>query len=98
MDPSDFNFSGKVVAVTGGARGIGLETVKLLAGHGAKVGAGDLDLSLLREALDGVRGETAAFALDVTDRGSFEAFIDGVEQQLGPVDVVVNNAGITRDT
>ena len=35
-----------------------------------------------------------AFALDVTDRGSFEAFIDGVEQQLGPVDVLINNAGV----
>lgn len=94
MNPSDLDFTGKVVAITGGARGIGLETVKLLASGGAKVGVGDLDLPLLREALAGVRGETAAFQLDVTDRDSFEAFIDGVEQQLGPVDVLINNAGV----
>lgn len=91
---SQFDFTGKVVAITGGARGIGLETVKLLAGSGAKVGAGDLDLPLLREALAGVRGKTAAFPLDVTDRTSYETFIDAVEERLGPIDVLVNNAGV----
>ncbi|MBI5310307.1 MAG: SDR family oxidoreductase [Actinobacteria bacterium] len=94
MEFSGTDFVGKVVAVTGGARGIGLETVKLLAGNGAKVAAGDLDLPLLREALAGVSGETAAFALDVTDRGSFQEFIDGAEAKFGPIDVLVNNAGV----
>lgn len=86
--------AGKVIALTGGARGIGLETVKLLAAEGAKVGAGDIDLPLLEQTLANVPGETAAFEVDVTDRASFERFIDGVEQRFGPIDVLINNAGV----
>lgn len=86
--------AGKVVALTGGARGIGLETVKLLAAEGAAVGVGDIDLPLLETALVGVSGTTAAFELDVTDRESFERFIDDVETRLGPIDVLINNAGV----
>lgn len=86
--------AGKVVAVTGGARGIGLETVKLLAGGGAKVGVGDLDPGLVERSLSQVRGETAGFQLDVTDRESFERFLDGVEDCFGPIDVLINNAGV----
>ncbi|MBJ7347691.1 MAG: SDR family oxidoreductase [Thermoleophilaceae bacterium] len=85
---------GKVVALTGGARGIGLETVKALLQRGAKVGVGDLDLELLAQELAALGGETAAFQLDVTERDSFEAFVDGVEHELGPIDVLINNAGL----
>jgi NAD(P)-dependent dehydrogenase (short-subunit alcohol dehydrogenase family) len=76
------NVRGKVVAVTGGARGIGLATAEALRAAGATVAVGDL------EAKDGVR------RLDVTDRASFTAFLDQVEEQEGPLDVLVNNAGI----
>lgn len=86
--------AGKVVALTGGARGIGLETVRLLAGHGAKVGVGDIDLPLLEQSLTDVQGETAAFPLDVADRDSFASFVNDVEQRLGPIDVLINNAGV----
>jgi NAD(P)-dependent dehydrogenase (short-subunit alcohol dehydrogenase family) len=88
------SLSGKVVAITGGARGIGLETVKLLLAGGAKVGAGDLDLELLEQELGKLAGESAAFELDVTSRESFEEFLAGVEERLGPVDVLINNAGV----
>lgn len=86
--------AGQVVAITGGARGIGHETAKLLAAAGAKVAIGDLDLALAEESIKGLPGVTAAFELDVTDCESFERFIDAVERTLGPIDVLVNNAGV----
>jgi NAD(P)-dependent dehydrogenase (short-subunit alcohol dehydrogenase family) len=85
--------AGKVVAITGGARGIGYETAAMLLRHGAKVAIGDIDETRLKEAA-GELGVTAYSRLDVTDPESFTEFLDLVEAQLGPVDVLVNNAGI----
>jgi NADP-dependent 3-hydroxy acid dehydrogenase YdfG len=87
--------SGKVVAITGAARGIGLATAKACAARGMKVAIGDLDLGEAQRAAESVPG-AVALALDVTDRPSFEAFLDAAEAQLGPVDVLVNNAGIMQ--
>ncbi len=87
--------SGKVVAITGAARGIGLATARACARRGMKVAIGDLDLAEARRAAESVRG-AVALALDVTDRDSFEAFLDAAEAQLGPLDVLVNNAGIMQ--
>ncbi len=84
---------GKVVAITGGARGIGFETAAMLLRHGAKVAIGDIDETRLKEAAEELRITTYA-RLDVTDPESFAAFLDLVEGALGPVDVLVNNAGI----
>jgi NADP-dependent 3-hydroxy acid dehydrogenase YdfG len=88
------SLSGRVVAITGGARGIGRATAEALAREGARVALGDLDADLARRTAEEIGPNAAAFALDVTDRASFEAFVDAVEAQLGPVDVLVNNAGI----
>jgi NAD(P)-dependent dehydrogenase (short-subunit alcohol dehydrogenase family) len=88
------SLNGKVVAITGGARGIGKATATALVRKGCRVAIGDLDLSLAEETAAGLGGGTVALALDVTDRSSFEAFLDETERQLGPVDAVVNNAGI----
>jgi NAD(P)-dependent dehydrogenase (short-subunit alcohol dehydrogenase family) len=82
---------GKVVAITGGARGIGLATANAFAQRGALVAIGDLDAAGARVAADGI-GRGAA--LNVTDRASFESFLNEVEHRLGPLDVMVNNAGI----
>jgi NAD(P)-dependent dehydrogenase (short-subunit alcohol dehydrogenase family) len=88
------SLNGKVVAITGGARGIGKATAAALAGRGCRIAIGDLDLELAEETAAGLGGGAVALPLDVTDRASFAAFLDETERQLGAVDVVVNNAGI----
>jgi NAD(P)-dependent dehydrogenase (short-subunit alcohol dehydrogenase family) len=85
---------GKVVAITGGARGIGKATATALVRKGCRVAIGDLDLALAEQTATALGGGTIALALDVTDRASFAKFLEEAERQLGPVDVVVNNAGI----
>jgi NAD(P)-dependent dehydrogenase (short-subunit alcohol dehydrogenase family) len=86
--------SGKVVAITGGARGIGRATAKALVAKGCRVAIGDLQLDLAEQTAGELGGGTVALQLDVTDRASFERFLDEAERQLGPVDAVINNAGI----
>jgi NAD(P)-dependent dehydrogenase (short-subunit alcohol dehydrogenase family) len=88
------SLSGKVVAITGGARGIGKATATALVRKGCRVAIGDLDLELAEQTAGELGGGTVALPLDVTDRDSFAAFLDGAERELGPLDVVVNNAGI----
>jgi NAD(P)-dependent dehydrogenase (short-subunit alcohol dehydrogenase family) len=85
---------GKVVAITGGARGIGKATAAALVRKGCRVAIGDLDLPLAEKTAAELGGGTLALPVDVTDRPSFAAFLDEAERQLGPLDVVVNNAGI----
>jgi NAD(P)-dependent dehydrogenase (short-subunit alcohol dehydrogenase family) len=85
---------GKVVAITGGARGIGLATANAFAQRGALVGIGDLDVAGARVAAEGIGRGAIGLALNVTDRASFESFLNEVERRLGPLDVMVNNAGI----
>jgi NAD(P)-dependent dehydrogenase (short-subunit alcohol dehydrogenase family) len=86
--------NGRVVAITGGARGIGKATAEALVRRGARVAIGDVDTGLAEETAAGLGGGSVALPLDVTDRASFEAFLDEAERQLGPLDVLVNNAGI----
>jgi NAD(P)-dependent dehydrogenase (short-subunit alcohol dehydrogenase family) len=88
------SLNGKVVAITGGARGIGKATATALVRKGCRVAIGDLDLALAEQTAAALGGGTIALPLDVTDRASFEGFLDEAERQLGPVDVIVNNAGI----
>lgn len=88
------SLSGKVVAITGGARGIGKATATALVRKGCRVAIGDLDLELAEQTASGLGGGTVALPLDVTDPASFEAFLAETERQLGPVDAVINNAGI----
>jgi NAD(P)-dependent dehydrogenase (short-subunit alcohol dehydrogenase family) len=88
------SLNGKVVAITGGARGIGKATAQALVREGARVGIGDLDVELARKTAEELGANVRAYELDVTSRPSFAAFLDSVESDLGPLAVMINNAGI----
>jgi NAD(P)-dependent dehydrogenase (short-subunit alcohol dehydrogenase family) len=85
---------GQVAAVTGGARGIGRATAEALVREGMKVAIGDVDVALAERAAAELGPDVVALELDVTRRESFEGFADAVEERLGALDVLVNNAGI----
>jgi len=87
------SLAGKVVVITGGGRGIGAATGSALSRLGATVAIGDLDLDVAKRTADEL-DDAVALPLDVTDRAAFTAFLDEVEKQLGPIDVLINNAGI----
>ncbi|HMD52264.1 MAG TPA: SDR family oxidoreductase [Solirubrobacteraceae bacterium] len=88
--------AGETAAVTGAARGIGRATAEAFLGRGMRVAIGDVDIDAARRAAAELGPSTVAIALDVTDRASFTAFLDDTEEQLGPLDVLVNNAGIMQ--
>ena len=85
---------GRTALVTGGAGGIGAATARRLAADGARVAVGDLDAG----AAHAVASEIDGFAteLDVTDTASVGRAVGAVADALGPVDVLVNNAGTDR--
>src|SRR5688572_670156 len=94
-----FNLSGKVAIVTGASRGIGRGIAEVLAARGAQVIAGARGDNA-RGTVDAIRqaGGTAEVAsIDVTDEASIDVMVEGVLARYGRVDVLVNNAGITRD-
>jgi len=88
--------AGETAAITGGARGIGRATAEAFLRKGMKVAIGDVDFDAAQRTASELGPSTVALALDVTDRASFAAFLDGAEEQLGPIDVLVNNAGIMQ--
>jgi NADP-dependent 3-hydroxy acid dehydrogenase YdfG len=88
------SLSGKVVAITGGARGIGRATAVALISQGARVALGDIDTALVEQTARELGAGTIGLPLDVTRRESFDAFLTEAENHLGPLDVVINNAGI----
>jgi NAD(P)-dependent dehydrogenase (short-subunit alcohol dehydrogenase family) len=86
-----FRLDGKVAVVTGGNRGIGLALTKALQEAGATLAIAARDGRRSRA----VAGELGLLAVetDVTDRASVDAMVDAVTKELGPIDVLVNNAG-----
>ena len=88
------SLSGKVVAITGGGRGIGRAIAQALAREGALVAVGDLDVAAAETVAAELGGQALGLSLDVTDHAGFTGFLDEVESKLGPLDILVNNAGI----
>jgi NADP-dependent 3-hydroxy acid dehydrogenase YdfG len=85
---------GAVVAITGGGRGIGRATAAAFLAQGARVAIGDVDGDVAAAAARELGGGVAAFELEVRSRDSFERFADSAQAALGPLDVLVNNAGV----
>src|SRR6201991_3061601 len=98
MSRTPRSLSGKVAVVTGGARGIGQALDRALAREGVVVAIGDLDAGAAEAAATELGNGSIGLALDVTDRPGFTAFLDEVERRLGPLDIIVNNAGIMMVT
>ena len=94
MAKQERNLVGQIVAITGGARGIGKCTAQTLSRAGMKVAIGDLDGPLAAQTASEIGAGTIGLQLDVTDFDSFSAFVATVQEQLGPIDVIINNAGI----
>jgi NAD(P)-dependent dehydrogenase (short-subunit alcohol dehydrogenase family) len=88
------SLTGEVVAITGGGRGIGRATAAALLAAGARVAIGDIEPGLAARTAAELGSGAVGLELDVTDSASFAAFLDEVERELGPLDVVINNAGI----
>jgi NAD(P)-dependent dehydrogenase (short-subunit alcohol dehydrogenase family) len=88
------SLAGQVVAITGGGRGIGRATAAALIAEGARVAIGDIESELAVQTAAELGSATLGVALDVSDSESFSAFLDTIERELGPLDVLVNNAGI----
>ncbi|QRP47328.1 SDR family oxidoreductase [Amycolatopsis sp. FDAARGOS 1241] len=88
------SLSGKVIVITGGAQGIGAATATALKRLGARVVLGDLDHVRAEKTAGELGPEAVALPLDVTDTKAFTEFLDEVERRVGPIDVLINNAGI----
>ena len=88
---------GRVAIVTGGAQGIGLAIGERFAEHGATVVLADLDGDGAADAAAGLGGSAEGVACDVTVEEDVQALVDGTVTRHSRVDVLVNNAGITRD-
>ena len=90
------DLDGKVAVVTGAAGGIGAAIAAALVEAGAAVGVWDLDGGRAKEVADGSAGRARGVEVDITSRSSVEAAVVATESAFGPVDVLVNNAGIDR--
>jgi len=90
------DLAGKTVVVTGGGGGIGGATCRRFADEGAAVAVFDMNLSAatqVAQAIQAAGGKAAAYQCDITDRGQVDAAVAAAEAQLGPIAVLVNNAG-----
>ena len=86
----------KVAVITGGARGIGYAIAETFSAHGARVVLADLDGRAAEESAARL-GNATGIACDVTDPDAVQAAVEAATGEFGALDVMVNNAGITRD-
>jgi NAD(P)-dependent dehydrogenase (short-subunit alcohol dehydrogenase family) len=90
--------AGQTAAISGGARGIGRVTAQAFLRQGMRVAIGDVDLPAAQQTAaeigDPAHHSVIGLPLDVTAPASFAEFLDTAEEQLGPIDILINNAGI----
>ena len=91
------HFKGKVCLITGGAAGIGKATAEKFIKEGAKVVICDVNEALGQTVADQLGNDTLFYRVNVTNRQEVQDFVDAVANKLGRIDVLVNNAGITKD-
>jgi 3-oxoacyl-[acyl-carrier protein] reductase len=94
---ASFDFAGRTVIVTGGARGIGLALSRFFAEAGAAICVADVNEAALSEITTGVLADAIPIVVDVSDAASAVAGVEHAVARTGRLDVVVNNAGILRD-
>lgn len=92
------DFTDQVAVVTGSARGIGLAIARRFAEAGVGVVVCDIDEAGVRKAVESLPGRAIGLRADVTSAEDIAGLFETVLKELGRVDIVVNNAGITRDT
>lgn len=94
-------FTNKVAVVTGGGRGIGQEIARTLAAEGAKVAVVSRSASSCGKAAEEINalfpGATTAYAVDVADHAAVQELAKKIGEELGTVNILINNAGVTRD-
>ena len=91
--------AGQTAVITGGAQGLGFAIAEQFIAEGARVVLGDLNLDATEEAVNKLGGADVARAVkcNVTDYADVDALVDAALAQFGSFDIMVNNAGITRD-
>ncbi|MEN9803141.1 MAG: hypothetical protein RLZ37_2266 [Actinomycetota bacterium] len=101
LTSGDRSLRGRTAIVTGAASGMGRATAHLLADEGVRIAVVDVDdigVERVVEEIHAVHGRDSArgFPLDVTDDGELRALIEGVEDDFGGLDILINNAGVSR--
>jgi len=92
---------GRVALVTGSGRGLGKAIAERLASDGARVVISDIEADLAKRTAEEISsrgGEATAIGLDVTDFAAVESAMKGIAADLGGIDILINNAGITADS
>jgi NAD(P)-dependent dehydrogenase (short-subunit alcohol dehydrogenase family) len=93
------SYANQVVLITGAGSGLGRQLARTLTEEGARIAAVDLNPDSLAALAEELPGKTVAWAVaDVTDRGALQAAVEKLGERLGPIDLVIANAGIGKET
>lgn len=89
--------TGRTAVITGGAQGLGYAIAQRFVAEGARVVLGDIDLGSTKAAADRLEGDAVAVRCDVTSSDEVAALVGTAVTTFGSLDIMINNAGITRD-